>query len=87
MSGPGHAGDMPNLHIPASGALEIELVNAAITLDKGKPNSVFHQGGSAVVIHGGKDDYTNDPAGNAGARIACGVISESSATVGGPPAR
>jgi Cu-Zn family superoxide dismutase len=87
MSGPGHAGDMPNLHIPASGALEIELVNAAIALDKGKPNSVFHQGGSAVVIHGGKDDYTSDPAGNAGARIACGVISEDSATVGGPPAR
>jgi Cu-Zn family superoxide dismutase len=39
------------------------------------------------VIHGGKDDYTSDPAGNAGARIACGVISEDSATVGGPPAR
>jgi Cu-Zn family superoxide dismutase len=74
MSGPGHAGDMPNLHIPSSGALEIEVLNTAITLDKGKPNSVFHQGGTAAVIHGGKDDYTSDPAGNAGPRIACGVI-------------
>jgi Cu-Zn family superoxide dismutase len=74
MSGPGHAGDMPNLHIPPSGTLEVEVLNAAITLDKGKPNSVFHQGGTAVVVHGGKDDYTSDPAGNAGARIACGVI-------------
>jgi superoxide dismutase, Cu-Zn family len=39
MAGTGHAGDMPNLHIPPAGALEVEMVNAAITLDKGKPNS------------------------------------------------
>src|SRR5262249_44653610 len=71
MAGPGHAGDMPNLHVPAGGTLDIEVVNAAVTLDDGKPNSVFHQGGTAIVIHGGKDDYTSDPAGNAGNRIAC----------------
>jgi Cu-Zn family superoxide dismutase len=76
MSGPGHAGDMPNLHVPASGALDLEVVNAAITLDKDKPNSVFHPGGTAIVIHAGKDDYTSDPAGNAGGRIICGVIGE-----------
>ena len=87
LSGVGHAGDMPNLHIPPSGALEVEVLNAAITLDKGKPNSVFHQGGTAAVIHGSKDDYTSDPAGNAGSRIACGMISESSPTVGLPSAR
>jgi Cu-Zn family superoxide dismutase len=74
MVGPGHAGDMPNLHIPASGQLDVEVLNAAITLDKGKPNSVFQPGGTAVVIHAGKDDYRSDPAGNAGDRIACGVI-------------
>jgi superoxide dismutase, Cu-Zn family len=87
LSGQGHAGDMPNLYVPANGTLEVEVVNAAITLDKSKPNSVFHPGGAAVVIHGGKDDYKSDPAGNAGDRIACGVISEASPTVGGPPAR
>jgi len=76
MSGPGHAGDMPNLHVPASGALDLEVLNAAITLDKDKPNSVFHPGGTAIVIHAGKDDYTSDPAGNAGGRIICGVIGE-----------
>jgi Cu-Zn family superoxide dismutase len=76
MSGPGHAGDMPNLHVPASGALDLEVLNASITLDKDKPNSVFHAGGTAIVIHAGKDDYTSDPAGNAGGRIICGVISE-----------
>jgi Cu-Zn family superoxide dismutase len=87
LSGQGHAGDMPNLHIPPSGELSVEVVNAAIALDKGKPNSVFDNDGSAIVIHQGKDDYKSDPAGNAGDRIACGVISESAATVGGSPRR
>jgi Cu-Zn family superoxide dismutase len=84
MSGDGHAGDMPNLFIPESGALTIELVNAKVTLDKGRANSLFHSGGTSLVIHEGKDDYKTDPAGNAGGRIACGVISESAATVGRP---
>ena len=81
MSGPGHAGDMPNLHVPASGALDLEVLNASITLDKDKPNSVFHAGGTAIVIHAGKDDYTSDPAGNAGGRIICG------SEAGGTPCR
>ena len=76
MSGPGHAGDMPNLHIPADGSLDVEVLNTAVTLDKEKPNSVFHPGGTAVVIHAGKDDYISDPAGNAGGRIACGVVAQ-----------
>ena len=87
MVGPGHAGDMPNLHIPPNGSLEVELVNAAITIDTAKPNSVFHPDGTAVVIHGGKDDYMTDPAGNAGNRIACGVISQGPITVGRTPAQ
>ena len=69
-----HAGDMPNLHIPQGGALTVEVMNASITLDKGKPNSVFDADGSAIVIHAGKDDYKSDPAGDAGSRIACGVV-------------
>jgi Cu-Zn family superoxide dismutase len=69
-----HAGDMPNLHIPAGGALTVEVINAAITLEKGKPNSVYHPGGTALIIHAGKDDYKSDPTGEAGGRIACGVI-------------
>ena len=69
-----HAGDMPNLHVPASGELTVEVANASNTLDKGKPNSVFGPNGTALVIHAGKDDYKSDPAGNAGDRIACGVI-------------
>jgi len=69
-----HAGDMPNLHIPQSGDLTVEVVNTAITLEKGKPNSVYDADGSAIVIHAGSDDYKTDPTGEAGGRIACGVI-------------
>jgi len=72
--GGAHAGDMPNLEVPASGALSIDVVNDAVTLAKGKPNSLFKDGGTALVIHAKADDYKSDPAGNAGDRIACGVI-------------
>lgn len=69
-----HAGDMPNLHVPQNGDLTVEILNTDITLEKGKPNSVFDADGSAVVIHAKGDDYKSDPAGDAGGRIACGVI-------------
>jgi Cu-Zn family superoxide dismutase len=69
-----HAGDMPNLYIPTNGEIVIEVVNAAITLEKGKSNSVFGPDGTALIIHAGKDDYKTDPTGDAGARIACGII-------------
>jgi Cu-Zn family superoxide dismutase len=73
-AGPGHAGDMPNLHIPSDGVLVVEILNTAVTLEKGKSNSLFHPDGTSIVIHAGKDDYKSDPTGNAGDRIACGVI-------------
>jgi Cu-Zn family superoxide dismutase len=69
-----HAGDMPNLHIPTSGEIVVEVLNAAITLEKGKPNSLFGPDGTALIIHAGKDDYKTDPTGEAGGRIACGII-------------
>jgi Cu-Zn family superoxide dismutase len=69
-----HAGDMDNIRIPEGGNLTLQVVDKDITLEKGKPNSVFQDGGTALVVHAGKDDYMTDPAGNAGDRIACGVI-------------
>ena len=87
LSGEGHAGDMPNLHVPQSGELSVEVLNAAVTLDKGKPNSLFDNDGSSLVIHAKADDYKTDPAGNAGDRIACGVIQQSGATVGSSPVK
>jgi superoxide dismutase, Cu-Zn family len=69
-----HAGDMPNLFVPASGDVKVEVLNAAVTLEKGKPNSLFDADGSAVIIHANKDDYKTDPTGDAGGRIVCGVV-------------
>ena len=71
-----HAGDMPNLTIPATGDLTVEVLNSAISLIKGQPNSVFDADGSAIVIHANADDYKTDATGNAGDRIVCGVITE-----------
>jgi Cu-Zn family superoxide dismutase len=67
-----HAGDMPNLHIPANGVLDQEILNPNLSLS-GK-NSLFDADGAAVILHAGVDDYKSDPAGNAGDRFACGVI-------------
>ena len=69
-----HAGDMPNVHVPVSGALTVEVLNPNITLAKGKSNSVFDADGSAIVMHMKGDDYKSQPSGAAGSRIACGVI-------------
>ena len=69
-----HAGDMPNLHVPASGEFAVEVLNADVTLEKGKPGSLLGGQGTALVVHAGKDDYKTDPAGDAGGRIACGLI-------------
>ena len=71
-----HAGDMPNLYVPANGELTVDVANHMVTLAKGQPNSVFDADGSAIIIHAGADDYKSDPTGNAGDRIACGVITE-----------
>ncbi len=68
-----HLGDMPNLTIGSnrSGAAETQLTgNADAVLD-----DIFDEDGTAVVVHAGPDDYRTDPAGDAGARIACGVLS------------
>jgi superoxide dismutase, Cu-Zn family len=89
MSGEGHAGDMPNLHVPQNGDLSVEVLNREVTLEQGKPNSLLDADGSSLVIHAKADDYKTDPAGNAGDRIACGVIVPSGAggaTVGSAPA-
>ena len=65
-----HVGDMPNIHVPESGSLEIEVLNTLLKLD----STLFDADGAAIVLHAGPDDYKSDPAGDAGARIACGVI-------------
>jgi Cu-Zn family superoxide dismutase len=68
-----HAGDLPNIYVPESGKLKFDVFATAVTLQEGE-NSLFDTDGSALVIHAGPDDYKSDPAGDAGARIACGVV-------------
>jgi len=69
-----HAGDMVNFTVAGKkGKANVLLVNTRVNLNDG-PGSLFTNGGTALVIHGGKDDMKTDPAGNAGPRIACGVI-------------
>jgi Cu-Zn family superoxide dismutase len=70
-----HAGDMPNFTVKANGTAKISIDNAAVTLADGA-NSVFAGGGTALVIHAKADDLKSDPSGNAGDRLACGVIAK-----------
>jgi len=69
-----HAGDMPNIHVPDSGNLTIEVLNPNVSLGESDPATLFDDDGSAVVIHDGADDYSSQPSGAAGNRIACGVV-------------
>ncbi|MCM8794274.1 MAG: superoxide dismutase family protein [Candidatus Omnitrophica bacterium] len=69
-----HAGDLPNIFVKKDGKVRLETVAAGVTLLGEGPNSLLKPGGTALVIHAGPDDNRTDPAGNAGARIACGVI-------------
>jgi len=68
-----HAGDMPNIHVPASGELTIQVFNGNVTLEDGE-GMLLDDDGSAIVIHAKADDYKSQPSGDAGDRIACGVI-------------
>jgi superoxide dismutase, Cu-Zn family len=66
-----HAGDMPNLQADDQGVAQVSVHAAAVSLRTGSANDVM---GKAVVVHEKADDYNSQPAGNSGARIACGVV-------------
>ena len=68
-----HAGDLPNINVPANGIVRVEMFTSAFTLGR-SGNGVFDADGSALMLHANADDYQTDPSGASGARIACGVI-------------
>ena len=70
-----HAGDLNNFDVGADGTAKVDVLAKDVTLGEGV-NSLFHPDGTALVIHASPDDDMTDPAGNAGARIACGVITK-----------
>lgn len=67
-----HAGDMPNLKSDDKGQAITSFEITGVTLDKG-PQGILQRG---IIIHANPDDHTTQPTGNAGDRIACGVISK-----------
>ena len=71
MQGAHHAGDSDNLVANARGVAKVDAHIAGVSLGGGSANDIA---GRALVVHAAADDYTSQPAGNAGARVACGVI-------------
>jgi superoxide dismutase, Cu-Zn family len=67
-----HAGDLPNIHVPADGKLEVEFLNPVVTISQ--EAALLDTDGTSIVIHANADDYKTDPDGNSGPGIACGVI-------------
>jgi Cu-Zn family superoxide dismutase len=66
-----HGGDMDNIVSNADGVATVDVHASGVTLGGDAANDVA---GKAVVVHAAPDDYTSQPAGNAGGRVACGVI-------------
>jgi superoxide dismutase, Cu-Zn family len=70
-----HAGDGPNFTVGANGKAHFKREDPDVTLGTDS-HSIFSNGGTAIVVHANADDQKTDPAGNAGDRIACGVITK-----------
>ena len=68
---PHHAGDLPPLQANAQGQAVVDFSTQAFTLKAGDANSIRDR---ALIVHRDADDPKAQPAGNSGARLACGVI-------------
>ncbi|GGD06382.1 superoxide dismutase family protein [Pontibacillus salipaludis] len=79
-----HLGDMPNVEADSSGKVNAELAVQGATLMDGKM-SLLKDEGTSLVIHEGVDDGLTQPAGDAGDRVACGVIQLEEAANKNPP--
>ncbi len=68
-----HAGDNPNFKVDADGKAHFKWEDKDVSLGSDS-HSLYSNGGTALIIHAKADDEKTDPAGNAGDRIACGVV-------------
>jgi Cu-Zn family superoxide dismutase len=68
-----HAGDLPNMIVNVAGRGRLQAATTSATLSAGTL-SVLDTNGGSIVVHAAQDDFVTDPAGNSGARVACGVI-------------
>lgn len=68
-----HLGDLQNIVVAADSSAEVAVSNRGGGFLRGVAG-LLDGDGASVVVHAGPDDYRTDPAGNSGARIACGVL-------------
>lgn len=69
-----HPGDMPNLHVGSGGIAKADVFVRGFTLGRTGNQRILDDDGSAVIIHAGPDDYSTQPSGDAGDRLACAVL-------------
>lgn len=74
-----HAGDLPNVEAGLDGHLHAKIVAKRVTLGEG-PDSLFHPGGTAIVIDENLPDSKSESAGDSDPHVACGVIKKSEGT-------
>lgn len=74
-----HLGDLPNIVAENDGKAQAKLFGPKLTLKKGAKNSLLFKEGTSLIITETKDDGMSQPAGESGARIACGKITEKEA--------
>jgi Cu-Zn family superoxide dismutase len=68
-----HAGDLPSLKADAAGVATFSFESPGISVGSGGANIV----GRGLIVHRDPDDYTTQPTGNSGPRLACAVVTPS----------
>lgn len=71
-----HAGDMPNIAVEEDGNVQQSFLAREVTLEEDEDNSLLDDEGTSLIIHEGADDGESQPSGDAGDKMACGVIEE-----------
>ena len=66
-----HAGDLGNITFNEQGVAKVNFTVGDISVSSSRPDGII---GKAVIVHAAQDDFKTDPTGNAGGRVACGVI-------------
>ena len=66
-----HAGDIDNIVADANGVAHVNMHVPGLTLGGGAASDIA---GRAIIVHADPDDYASQPSGNAGKRLACGII-------------
>jgi len=66
-----HAGELPSLVADAAGVARFSVDDHSLSITEGADNNVI---GRALIVHRDRDDFTTQPSGNSGPRIACAIV-------------